>query len=159
MLSTYKLGRTGYSSLRQELKSRVELPPHYRLMQHKDTIMPNIGSLDPLLGVSISVKESVQLHFQRLIQQLGLQPGKYTMTVKEGLNGSGKHSVFDQKGNVQTHNMIMWMWVALEIYKDVPVVNADPSLPVQVQVPMGVTKSGMNHLQAVLMQLDRYSWY
>ena len=120
MLSTYKLGRTGYSSLRQELKSRVELPPHYRLMQHKDTIMPKIGSLDPLPGVSISVKESVQLHFQRLIQQLGLQPGKYTMTVKEGLNGSGKHSVFDQKGNVQTHNMIMWMWVALEIYKDVP---------------------------------------
>ena len=28
MLLTYKLGRTGYSSLRQELKSRVELPPH-----------------------------------------------------------------------------------------------------------------------------------
>ena len=44
-------------------KSRVELPPHYRLMQHKDTIMPKIGSyLDPLPGVSISVKESVQLH-------------------------------------------------------------------------------------------------
>eukprot|EP00731_Ephydatia_muelleri_P028943 Em0020g587a len=129
MLSTYKLGRTGYSSLRQELKSRVELPPHYRLMQHKDTIMPKIGSLDPLPGVSISVKESVQLHFRRLIQQLGLQPGKYTMTVKEGLDGSGRHSVYDQKGNVQTHNMIVWMWVALEVYKDVPVVNADPSLP------------------------------
>ena len=129
MLSTYKLGRTGYSSLRQELKSRVELPPYYRLMQHKDTIMPKIGSLDPLPGVSISVKESVQLHIRRLIQQLGLQPGKYTMTVKEGLDGSGRHSVHDQKGNVQTHNMIVWMWVALEVYKDVPVVNADPSLP------------------------------
>ena len=50
------------------------------------------------------------------------------MTVK-GLNGSGRHSVYDQKANVQTHNMIMWMWVALEVYKDVPVVNADPSLP------------------------------
>ena len=38
---------------------------------------------------------------------------------------------YDQKGNVQTHNMIVWMWVALEVYKDkdVPVVNADPSLP------------------------------
>ena len=30
---------------------------------------------------------------------------------------------------MQTHNMIVWMWVALEVYKDVPVVNADPSLP------------------------------
>ena len=107
----------------------VELPPHYRLMQHKDTIMPKVEPLHPLPGVSINVKESVHLHFQRLIQQLGLQPGKYTMTVKEGLDGSGRHSVYDQKGNVQTHNMIMWMWVALEVYKDVPVVNADPSLP------------------------------
>ena len=35
MLSSYKLGYTGYSSLRQELKNRVELPRHYRLMQHK----------------------------------------------------------------------------------------------------------------------------
>ena len=43
--------------------------------------------------------------------------------------GSGRHSVYDQKGNVHTHNMIMWMWAALEVYKDVPVVNADPSLP------------------------------
>ena len=130
MLATYKLGRTGYSSLRQELNSRVELPPPYRLMQHKDTIMPNIESLDPLPGVPISVRESIQLHFQRLIQQLGLQPGKYTMTVKEGLDGSGRHSVYDQKGNVQTHTMIMWMWVALEVYKDVPVavMNADPSI-------------------------------
>ena len=91
--------------------------------------MPKIGSLDPLPGVSISVKKSVKLHFQRLIQQLGLQPGKYTMIVKERLDGSGRHSVYDQKGNAQTHNMIMWMWVALEVYKDVPVVNADRSLP------------------------------
>ena len=92
--------------------------------------MPKVVPLHPLPGISVS-KESVQLHFQSLIQQLGLQPGKYTMTVKEGLDGSGRHivHVYDQKGNVQTHNMIMWMWVALEVHKDVPVVNADPSLP------------------------------
>ena len=33
------------------------------------------------------------------------------------------YSVYDQQGNVKTHNMIMWMWVALE---DVAVINADP---------------------------------
>ena len=32
MLSTYKLGRTVYTSLRQELKTKVDLPAHYRLM-------------------------------------------------------------------------------------------------------------------------------
>ena len=30
ILSTYKLGRTGYTSLRQELKTKVDLPAHYR---------------------------------------------------------------------------------------------------------------------------------
>ena len=110
MLSSYKHGRTGYTSLRQELKTKVDLPAHYRLMQHKNSIMPEIVDLtDPLSGVSLRVKDSVQLHFQRLIMQLGLEPGKYTMKVKEGLDGSGRHSVYDQKGNVQTHNMIMWM--------------------------------------------------
>ena len=39
ILSTYKLGRTG---LRQELKTKVDLPAHYRLMQHKNCIMPEI---------------------------------------------------------------------------------------------------------------------
>ena len=45
MLSQYKLGRTGYTSLRQDLKPRVELPAHYKLMQHKNAIMPNITQL------------------------------------------------------------------------------------------------------------------
>lgn len=34
MLSQYKLGRTSYTSLRQDLKLKVELPAHYKLMQH-----------------------------------------------------------------------------------------------------------------------------
>ena len=42
MLSQYKLGRTSYTSLRQDLKLKVELPAHYKLMQHKNAIMPCI---------------------------------------------------------------------------------------------------------------------
>ena len=57
------------------------------------------------------------------------------MKVKEGLDGSGRHSVYDQKGNVETHNMIMWMWVALEVYKDRMLIQAYQA---QVQVPATV---------------------
>ena len=39
------------------------------------------------------------------------------MTAKEGL-GSGKHAIYDQKGNVETHNMILWMWVPIQVSKD-----------------------------------------
>ena len=42
ILLQYKLGRTGYTSLRHDLKPRVELPTHYKLMQHKNAIMPTI---------------------------------------------------------------------------------------------------------------------
>ena len=40
------------------------------------------------------------------------------MTAKEGLDGSGRHAFYDQKGNVETHNMILWMWVPIDVSKD-----------------------------------------
>ena len=84
---------TGYTNLRQDLKIKVDLPAHYRLMQNKNSIMPELVYItDPLSGVSLRVKESVQLHFQRLIKQLGLEPGKFTMKVKECLDRSGRHT-------------------------------------------------------------------
>ena len=50
---------------------------------------------------------SVQIHFKRLITLLGIafQPGSYTMVAKEGLDGSGRHAIYNQLGNVETHNM------------------------------------------------------
>ena len=48
---------------------------------------------------------------------LGLQPGKYRMSAKEGLDGSGRHAIYDQKGNVETHK-ILWIWVPLEVSKN-----------------------------------------
>ena len=38
---------------------------------------------------------------------LKLQPGTYRMSAKESLDGSGRHAIYDQKGNVETHNMIL----------------------------------------------------
>ena len=73
MLSQYKLGRTSYTSSRQDLKLKVELPAHYKLMQHKNAIM--------LSDVCISLQESVMIHFERLIKLL-----------------SGRHSVYNQQG-------------------------------------------------------------
>ena len=42
-LSTYKLGRSAYTSLRHDLKQRVSLPAHHMVMQHKNRIMPMIS--------------------------------------------------------------------------------------------------------------------
>ena len=37
------------------------------------------------------------------------------MTTKEGLAGSG---IYDQKGNVEIHSMILWMWVPIDVSMD-----------------------------------------
>ena len=89
-------------------------------MQYKKEVMPEINVLcpDSGSGVSLSLIESVKCHFQRLITLLHLQPGRYSMTAKEGLDGSGRHAVYDQLGNVQTHNIIIWMWVPLHLSKN-----------------------------------------
>ena len=98
MLSQYKLGRTSYTSLRQDLKLKVELPAHYKLMQHKNAIMPCIAPLSDVPGVCRSLQESVMIHFKRLNKLLQLQPGTYLVKAKEGLDGSGRHSVYNQQG-------------------------------------------------------------
>mgnify|MGYP003472900367 CR=1 FL=1 len=36
----------------------------------------------------------------------------------KGLDGSGRHSVYNQQGSVESHNMIVWMWVPLELAKE-----------------------------------------
>ena len=95
MLSQYKLGHTSYTSLRQDLK---QLPAHYKLMQHKNAIMPCITLLSDVPGFSISLQESVMIYFERLIKLLQLQPGACLMKAKEGFDGSGRHSVYNQQG-------------------------------------------------------------
>ena len=60
------------------------------------------------------------IHFERLIKLLQLQPGTYLVKAKEGLDGSGRHSVYNQQGlgSIESHNMIIWMWVPLELVID-----------------------------------------
>ena len=37
------------------------------------------------------------------------------MTAKEGLDdGSGRHAIYDQKGNVETHNTILWVPISMD---------------------------------------------
>ena len=117
ILSEYKLGRISHTSLRHDLKPRVELPAHYKLMQHKNTIMPTIAQLPDVPGVSLSLTKSVVVHFDRIIKLFQLQPGSYMMKAKEGLDGSGRHSLYNQQGSVESHNMIIWMWVPLQLAK------------------------------------------
>ena len=58
MLSTYKLGRSAYTSLRHDLKQKVTLPAHHKVMQHKSSIMPSIHSASDATGISVIQSKS-----------------------------------------------------------------------------------------------------
>ena len=66
------------------------------------------------IGVSLCIIDSVRIHFQWLITYLTLNRGMYSMTAKEDLDGSGRHAIYDQKGNVETHNMILWVPISMD---------------------------------------------
>ena len=67
MLSTYRLGRSAYTSLIHDLMPKVDLPAHYKLMQHKNMIMPSVSSPIGVSGVSVNLCESVRIHFRDLL--------------------------------------------------------------------------------------------
>ena len=51
---------------------KVDPPAHYKLMQHKNMIMPSVSSPIGVSGVSVNLCESVRIHFQRLVGILGV---------------------------------------------------------------------------------------
>ena len=42
----------------------------------------------------------------------------YKCIIKDGCDGSGKHPIYNQHGNVNVNNMISYMFVVLEIYEN-----------------------------------------
>ena len=48
MLSTHRLGRSAYTSMRHDLMQKVDLPAHYKIMQHEFSNWRDRGLFKPL---------------------------------------------------------------------------------------------------------------
>ena len=71
-------------------------------------------------GITASLKESCTIHMKRLIEaHPEIEPGEYRLVCKDGLDGSGRHSIYHQKGQTETYNMILYMWILLEVIRGV----------------------------------------
>ena len=68
-LSSYNLGRTGYTNLRRDLQEHVK-PAHYKLMEKKHSITPELShySVGDYEGVTAHLKQSCITHVTRLIE-------------------------------------------------------------------------------------------
>ena len=123
VLTKYKFGKRQYTELRLDLKPYLLLPSYNNVKVAKDMLMPKKDILPrSLTGIKYCYKDALINHFKRFFEiHSDFKATNYKVIIKDGCDGSGRHSIYNQQGNVQTHNMLLYMFVVLELY----VVNQD----------------------------------
>ena len=120
VLTKYKLGKRQYTDLRLDLKSYTLLPTYNNVKVHKDMLLPKTDILpETLVGIKFLYKDALISHFTRFFEMHPeLKSLSYKSLIKDGCDGSGKHSIYNQIDNVNVNNMMSYMFVVLEIYEN-----------------------------------------
>ena len=76
---------------------------------------PEVKTLkEPFQGVKYDYVESLKIATSQLLKSLELpnlqELNEVHLTIHDGRGGSGGHSIFNQKGSAETHNIIMYMF-------------------------------------------------
>ncbi|XP_063677373.1 uncharacterized protein LOC134813500 [Bolinopsis microptera] len=122
LLSTLEIGKSSYKKLRGILKSEVGdhvVPCYDAVASHNTKITPNAEPLSPpYSGVKYPLIPAITMTCQRQLSTLALdfsQDKLAEVTFKAGFDGSGGHSIFNQKGSAATNNIIMAMICPISI--------------------------------------------
>ena len=111
------LGRAGYQREITTFKSHGfnVLPSWKAVRTFEESVTPNIVKKD--YGVEVSYSEALQITFQQIMRSLESLPpsGDVTFYFKDGCDGSGSHSIYNQAGNKETHNIVLYMFTPLKI--------------------------------------------
>ena len=96
------LGREGYQRVVRALRSTdIDVFPSWKsLRSFESDITPTIHPLNDGLGVEFSYEDALTKTTERILESLDELPEENTLTlyVKDGLDGSGSHSIFNQNG-------------------------------------------------------------
>ena len=95
------LGREGYQREVRALKTSGldVLPSLKRVRDFEQSVTPTVRELANKQGVEFGYKEAVELSTKRIFQALANKEIPHEdLTLEDGLDGSGSHSVFNQKG-------------------------------------------------------------
>ena len=96
------LGREKYQTLKNSLEfNRVKcLPTWKELRAYEKNITPTITAIPDHMGVSVNYHDALQMTARTILSGLDLQNNAQDliMEVKDGVDGSGSHSIFNQKG-------------------------------------------------------------
>ena len=91
------------------------LPTYGELDKYRKQFRPQVLDLsDGYVGVRFDYAEASKLTATRLFDSINLpllqHLNEVHITLHDGLDGSGGHSVFNQRGSSETHNIIMYMF-------------------------------------------------
>ena len=115
------LGRFGYQRLKSFLKefdkSHDILPTWKSLRKFQLSIMPQISTDTSITGVKFDYIQAIKTTVTRILETHANSStaSNVTVVMKDGVDGSGSHAIYQQGGNVQTHNIIMYMFCILEV--------------------------------------------
>lgn len=114
---TGKMSKRIYTDIRLLLKAAGAdvLPPYDKLLVFKKERRPPVQKLaNPFSGVRFDYLKCLELTSSQLLSSLDLPAFRdltqVHMTLHDGLDGSGGHSIFNQVGSDETNNIIMFMF-------------------------------------------------
>ena len=119
LLTKYKFGKRQYTNMRLDLKPYLLLPTYNNVKNCKDLLLPKVDILpQSLVGIKYLYKDALLSHFSRFFKAHPEFNSKYYKAlIKDGCDASGRHSIYNQHGNVNVHNIISYMFVVLELYE------------------------------------------
>ena len=154
-----KLGRQTYTHQRRLLKSVhcPVFPSWSKLRKLQDDITPPVLELEaPQKGVYFPFYTAVQTTMIRVFGdkdiELGGGASEMSLRIKYGFDGSGSHSIYNQKNNVNTNNMILTVFCPLDIHDQQKKVweEVSPNIP-QTQRPL-MLQMGKEDREAIEVQ-------
>ena len=83
-------------------------------------LLPEIDDklVSSLVGIKYVYHDALTKHYKRYFQiKPDLCGTNYKAIIKDGCDGSGRHSLYSQQNNVQTHAIVSMMFVPLEMYE------------------------------------------
>ena len=113
------LGRQTYTKLKRILSNAnfPILPPWSKLRKLQSEITPPVIPYEDKQGLYFPFLRAVQTTVLRIFsdQELHITHNELTLKLKYGFDGSGSHSIYRQKNNAQTNNMILTVFCPLKI--------------------------------------------
>eukprot|EP00112_Aurelia_sp_Birch-Aquarium-sp1_P022767 Seg653.3 transcript_id=Seg653.3/GoldUCD/mRNA.D3Y31 product="hypothetical protein" protein_id=Seg653.3/GoldUCD/D3Y31 len=120
------MGRSKYQSLSSILRdnSYSILPGWKEIRKYQTEITPPLYTVqDPTFGVKVDYKLAIRMTVNRILETLPedalpTTSSQLTAKFKDGVDGSGSHPIYNQQGNIETNNIIMYMFCPLSLEDD-----------------------------------------